>query len=145
MAKSNFSDQQKQAILDAISAAESLTSGEIRVHIESHCKDKSILDRAARVFARLEMHKTELRNGVLIYLALEDHQFAVIGDKGIHAKVNDEFWDMVAGAMKPHFAEGKIIDGLVAGVKLCGDELAQDFPIQEDDENELSNEISFGE
>ncbi len=145
MAASKFSDEEKGRIRNAIAEAEKKTSGEIRVHIESHCDEDNLLDRAARVFAKLDMHKTELRNGVLIYIALDDHKFAVIGDKGIHAKVPDRFWDNVASMMTGHFKEGRILDGIVAGIETCGAELVRDFPISDDDVDELPNEISFGE
>ena len=68
MANKFFTSEQKQQIISAIKEAELNTSGEIRVHIENHCK-KEVLDRAATVFAALKMHKTKLRNGILFYLA----------------------------------------------------------------------------
>lgn len=145
MAASRFTEEEKKRISRAILEAEEKTSGEVRVHIESHCPEENILDRAANIFAKLDMHETQLRNGVLIYIAMDDHKFAVIGDKGIHAKVPDRFWDSVAEIMSGHFRNGNILDGIVAGVKTCGDELARDFPISDDDVDELPNEISFGE
>jgi len=145
MAASRFTDDEKKRIQKAIQEAEEKTSGEVRVHIESQCPEENILDRAAHIFAKLDMHKTQLRNGVLIYIAMDDHKFAVIGDKGIHAKVPDRFWENVAEIMTGHFKNGQLLDGIVAGVQTCGDELARDFPISDDDVDELSNEISFGE
>ena len=145
MAKDKFSKQEQQLILNAIAEAERKTSGEVRVHLESHCKEVSVLERAAQVFAKLDMHKTELRNGTLLYIALEDHRFAVIGDKGIHAKVPEGFWEEVVADMKEHFGRGDILGGIIAGVRDCGIELAKDFPVAADDQNELSDEISFGE
>ena len=144
MAASRFTDNEKERVLEAIGAAEKVTSGEIRVHIDVRCPEKNVLDRAAHLFAKLNMHKTALRNGVLIYVALDDHRFAVIGDKGIHAKVPDRFWEMVTEAMTPHFKEQQIVDALLAGIKICGEELARDFPVSEHDTNELSDDISFG-
>ena len=86
-----FTPAQKTAMVAAIRQAEKDTSGEIRIHFENHCR-KNVLDRAAQVFADLKMHKTALRNGVLIYVALEDKQLAILGDAGINAKVPDHFW-----------------------------------------------------
>ena len=65
MRPSNFftKDDQKK-IEKAVHAAEHKTSGEIRVHIDGRCKG-DVLDAAAWVFAKLSMHKTKLRNGVL--------------------------------------------------------------------------------
>ena len=79
------------AVEKAIAAAELQTSGELRVHIETTCKG-DVMDRASVVFAALKMHKTEARNGVLVYLSTEDRKFAILGDMGINAKVDDGFW-----------------------------------------------------
>ena len=72
----------------AIQEAEKNTSGEIRVHIEAHT-DEDHYEHALKVFAELKMHKTELRNGVLFYVAVNDHKFVILGDQGINDKVTD--------------------------------------------------------
>ncbi len=143
MAKDAFSKEQKDRIVAAIKAAEKLTSGEIQVHIDNHCK-KDVLDRAAKVFAILKMHKTKLRNGVLFYMAIQDHKFAILGDAGINKTVPDNFWDHIKEKMMDYFKEGEIAEGLSAGIEMAGEALAKHFPIQEDDVNELPDEISFG-
>ncbi|MDN3669128.1 TPM domain-containing protein [Echinicola jeungdonensis] len=144
MAEKLFTDKEKKSIVDAIKAAEMETSGEIQVHLESHCKG-NVLDRAADVFEKLKMHKTKLRNGVLFYLAVEDHKFAILGDKGINAVVPEDFWDSIKEEMIKNFKEKKFAQGLIRGIELSGKELKEHFPYDEDsDENELSDEISFG-
>jgi len=90
-AKNIFTIQEKELIKKAILNAELDSSGEIRVHIENHCKG-DVLDRAAYLFEKLEMTKTEQRNGVLFYLAAKDHKFAILGDAGINAVVEEGFW-----------------------------------------------------
>ena len=138
----HFTDEQKTAIVDAIRQAEKATSGEIRVHIENHCR-KPVLDRAADVFAALKMHKTALRNGVLIYIALQDHKMAILGDAGINAKVPSDFWENIKNHMVDHFRQGRITDGLVEAILSAGNALHSYFPHQADDRNELPDEISF--
>jgi uncharacterized membrane protein len=138
-----FSEKDKLQITNAIRAAELNTSGEIRVHIEKHCKG-DVLDRAATIFEKLAMHKTKLRNGVLFYLAIEDHQFAILGDAGINQKVPENFWKEIKDEMAVQFKEGKFSDGLSEGILEAGKELKMHFPYQKDDVNELSDEISFG-
>lgn len=133
----------KKAVTDAIKEAELNTSGEIRVHIEDKCKVE-VLDRAAYLFKKLKMHKTELRNGVLIYLAFGDRKFAVLGDVGINQKVPENFWDDIQEKMKEKFKEEKFAEGLSQGIIMAGEALKTHFPYQNDDVNELSNEISFG-
>ena len=137
-----FTSEEKEQIVQAIRDAEKATSGEIRVHLENHCT-KPVLDRTAQVFAELKMHKTALRNGVLIYVALKDKQFAIIGDAGINAKVADNFWDSTKNLMLEEFRQGKLCEGICRGIREVGQQLKSYFPYQSDDVNELSDEISF--
>ena len=138
-----FSEAQKKQIVDAIKEAENSTSGEIRVHIESKCK-ANVLDRAAQVFAKLEMHKTALRNGVLLYVALETKTFAIIGDSGINKVVDSHFWDSTKEVMLSYFKKGDYTQGLVHGIEQAGEQLKMYFVHQTDDINELPDDISFG-
>ena len=137
-----FSKEEQQKIVAAIKEAELNTSGEIRVHIENHCKEEA-LERAAEVFYDLKMDRTAARNGILFYLAVKDHKFAVIGDEGINKKVEHDFWNDIKDQMIFNFKENKFADGLVAGILKCGERLKEYFPYQSDDVNELSDEISF--
>ena len=116
----------------AIQKAEKNTSGEIRIHIENHFTG-NILDRAAKVFAQLKMHKTALRNGVLIYVALQ----------GINAKAPDHFWDNIKNQMIEQFKAGKVCEGLCQAVLAVGQQLKTYFPCTENDINELPDDISF--
>ncbi|UCS94667.1 TPM domain-containing protein [Echinicola marina] len=144
MAEKLFTKAQKDQIIAAIKAAELETSGEIQVHLENHCKE-DVLDRAADVFAMLKMHKTKLRNGVLFYLAVEDHKFAILGDGGINALVPEDFWENIKTKMLQYFKQGKYTEGLVTGIEMSGKALKEHFPYDPDtDKNELSDEISFG-
>ena len=111
MPKDKLSEEEKSIIVKAIQEAELNTSGEIRVHLENHCK-KDVLDRAAEVFATLKMHRTELRNGVLFYLAMKDHKFAILGDSGINQKVPEHFWEEIRDFMVGKFKENKFAEGL---------------------------------
>jgi uncharacterized membrane protein len=142
-ARKFFSAEQQQDIMAAIMQAENRTSGEIRVHIEDSFKG-DVLDQAAFIFKKLKMHETDQRNGVLIYLAVENRKFAIIGDAGINAKVPEGFWDKVSELMAGHFREGRFTEGLSAGIRLAGEKLVQYFPCLEDDKNELPDDISFG-
>lgn len=137
-----FSSIEKEQIIEAIREAEKNTSGEIRVHIENHCS-KAVLDRATQVFAELKMHKTTLRNGVLIYISLQDKQLAIIGDAGIHAKVDSHFWENTKNLMLEEFRQGKLCEGICRGIRETGQQLKIYFPYQKDDVNELPDEISF--
>jgi uncharacterized membrane protein len=141
--QSFLTKEQQEAIIQAIVEAENSTSGEIRVHMESSCKVE-VLDRAAHLFKKLKMHNTELRNGALIYLAVKDHKFAILGDSGINAKVPQGFWDEIKTVMATNFIKDDFVTGLTVGIHMIGEKLKAFFPAMEDDKNELSNEISFG-
>ena len=95
------------------------------------------------LFQKLGMTQTELRNGVLIYLAIKDHKFAIIGDSGINQLVAADFWNETKETMLSLFKEGKFADGLSKGILMAGEQLKANFPYQSDDVNELSDEISF--
>ena len=138
-----FTQENRLQISNAIRVAEMNTSGEIRLHIEKYCKGE-VLDQAAYVFGKLEMHKTKLRNGVLFYLAVEDKKFAILGDAGINMKVPADFWDKTNEVVLSKFREGKLTEGLTTGILMAGEQLKEHFPYLADDKNELSNDISFG-
>jgi uncharacterized membrane protein len=139
-----FSKEDQTSIKKAIEEAEINTSGEIRIHIENKCSG-DVMDRAAFLFAKLEMHKTQLRNGVLFYLAIHDRKFAILGDAGINAKVPESFWNQTNEETLGYFKQGDFAKGLSEGVKMAGQQLKVHFPYQEDDVNELSDDISFGD
>lgn len=143
MAKDFFTKEQRDTIEAAIKEAELNTSGEIRVHLEAECKI-DVLDRATYWFEKLKMHKTELRNGVLFYLAFRDKKFAILGDVGINIKVQDNFWDAIKADMETNFKAGEFTKGLTSGILACGVQLKTNFPYQSDDVNELPDEISYG-
>jgi len=138
-----FSKEEKEQIKSAVKEAELNTSGEIRVHMDNHCKE-DVMDRAAWWFAKLDMQKTEQRNGVLFYLAVKDQKFAILGDAGINAVSPDNFWDSIKEKMADRFEEGKFADGLQKGILMAGQALKENFPYEQGDVNELSDEISFG-
>ncbi|WP_306353204.1 TPM domain-containing protein [Flavobacterium sp. '19STA2R22 D10 B1'] len=138
-----LSPEDEQEIVEAIRIAENNTSGEIRVHLE---KTTSIdpFDRAMEVFHFLNMDKTKLSNGVLIYLAIEDKTFVIYGDKGINDIVGAEFWDSTKDIMVAHFKNGNFKQGLIDGIIKAGERLKKHFPSLEDDVNELPDNISKG-
>ena len=138
-----FSQEEEAAIIAAIQRAERKTSGEIRVHVEKQCRG-DILQEAVRVFKKLKMDRTALRNGVLILIAPENRSFAIIGDEGIDAVVPVGFWDKERDIMRDYFRQGAYGSGVCAVIDEVGEKLRAHFPVQEGDKNELSDEISYG-
>ncbi len=138
-----LSDKEEQEIIEAIREAEQNTSGEIRVHIE-HTSKIDIFDRALEVFHLLKMDNTKLQNGVLIYLAIDDRNFVIYGDKGINDVVPTNFWDSTKDIMVSYFKSGNYTKGLVEGILKAGKQLEKHFPWDHLDKNELPDNISKG-
>lgn len=139
-----LSSDDEQRIVRAIESAEQRCSGELRVHIQAKCTGEPLKD-AQRVFTKLGMHQTELRNGILFYFALDSRKYAVLGDTGIHAKVGQAFWDGIRDAMAVHLRAGHLIEAIELGIAQAGSALATYFPHQgAQDRDELSNEVSRG-
>jgi uncharacterized membrane protein len=129
----------------AIAAAEKQTSGEIRVSVSRYFWG-SVRHAAEKAFTRLGMRDTKDRNGILFFVVPSRRRFVVIGDRGIHEKVGQDFWDKLVLAMAEDFKEGKFNEGLEAGIAEFGRLLAAHFPYQgEQDVNELPDDIDFGD
>lgn len=137
-----FTPEQQEVIIRSIREAEHSTSGEIRVHIVTSCK-VDVLDEAAWLFRKIGMHKTADRNGVLIYLALKERNFAIIGDSGINSVVRPGFWNDVRDHMQERFSQSLFTEGLSEGILMAGEKLKEHFPRSKDDINELPDSISF--
>lgn len=136
-----LSQEDEQEVVAAIKQAELETSGEIRVHIEGH-SDLDHFERAIAVFQELKMDATAKRNGVLIYVAVQDKSFVIYGDQGINELVETNFWDTTKDTIQSHFRAGYFKEGLIAGILKSGEVLKHYFPWEDDDVDELSNDIS---
>jgi uncharacterized membrane protein len=142
-----FSAADLEAIADAVAAAERETAGEIRVHLERRLPRAvaggDALVRATELFTRLGMHATDARNGVLIYLAIDDHKLAIAGDAGVHARVGDEYWRRIRDAMVERLRRGEARGAVLHAVTEVGEILRRFFPRRPDDRNELSDRVSL--
>ena len=141
-ARNFFSEPEQQLLIEAITAAELKTSGEIRVHVENFCFGNE-LKAAEKIFTRLKMHETKERNGVLIYIATLSHKIAVAGDIGIHQKLGSSFWDNLVVKLIAQFKADKKAEALADCILECGEQLGKYFPRNADDTNELDNSISY--
>ncbi|MFP2997119.1 TPM domain-containing protein [Spongiivirga sp. MCCC 1A20706] len=135
---------EEQEVIAAIRQAEQYTSGEIRVHREKTSGKLEPYERATYLFHQLKMDNTKDANGVLIYVAVEDHTFSICGDAGINKVVPENFWKKTKSLIESHFRKGSFKQGLVEGILLAGKELQAHFPWDDYDTNELTDEISKG-
>jgi uncharacterized membrane protein len=129
-----------QQIVDAIRRAERKSSGEVRVFVTR----KAVADpvtAAKHHFQRMGMAKTRWRNSVLLLVAPRSQNFAVIGDTAIHERCGEEFWHSVAEGLSGHFHKNEFTIGLVHAIDRAGDLLAEHFPRQPDDTNELPDRV----
>ena len=144
-APSFLSLEEKEQVVQAIRNAESRTSGEVRVYMESHCKYVNPVERAAEVFYSLKMEQTVERNAVLLYIAVKDHQLAIFGDEGIHIKTGNKYWQELVQHILSEFNKEHFALGISQCVQEIGEGLHQYFPYDRvNDQNELPDEIVFG-
>lgn len=140
-----FSEEENEKIVQSIQEAEKETSGEIRIFIENHCKYVDALDRAVEIFNNLQMANTELRNGVLFYLAVKDKQVAIYADKGIHEAAGQSYWQKAVKDIISVFSRDSLVAGITTSIYKIGQALKSHFPYDKDvDKNELPDEIVFG-
>lgn len=140
-----FSPEENEQIVESIREAERQTSGEVRIFVESRCKYVDALDRAKEIFDNLKMEETEFRNGVLLYVAIEDKQLAVFADSGIHEATGNEYWKNVVHEILSVFSKNNIVEGITTTILSIGQALKNHFPYEQKmDKNELPDEIIFG-
>jgi len=144
MADFKLSKEEEREIIEAIRSAEGNTSGEIRVHIQKTLA-LPVYQEAVKVFLKLGMHKTELRNGVLLFIVPSKRQFAILGDTGINQVVPENFWVDCKDSLHNHFSKGQFCIGICDTLSKIGIKLAHFFPVSTDDINELNNEITYSE
>ena len=145
--KKYLSETDLAGIAAKIGEAEETTSGEIRISIRHrrHWRERklSLHELAVREFHRLNMHGTRERNGVLILLLFSERKFHIVADEGVHGKVQDGTWDLIADGMASHFKQGNFCDGICEGISAVGEVLRRHFPPHTGDQNELPNEVSI--
>jgi len=137
-----LSRAQQAEVVAAIGAAEARTSGEIKVHVETRCRGGDPLARAQALIQRLGLDRTPHRNGVLLYVAVRDRKFAVVGDVAVHDRASQALWDQVASELRAHFARGAYREGLLSAVKHVGDALAAHFPAEPGSRHRVSDQIT---
>ena len=139
--KEFLSKLEHDRIVGAIREAESKTSGQIRVYIQRGKLRVDPLIAAQKKFHQLGIYKTRERNAVLIFVAPRAHKFAVVGDKAVHEKCGEQFWQRLVGAMREHFKKEDFNRAIIHGINELGKLLAIHFPRTGDTINELPDEV----
>jgi uncharacterized membrane protein len=139
--KEFISKLEHDRIVQAIREAEAKTSGQIRVYIQRGNLSGDALVAVQKKFHKLGMHKTHERNAVLIFVAPRAHKFAVVGDKAIHEKCGEQFWQRLVDTMREHFKNEKFNHALVEAINEVGQMLAAHFPERSTSSNELPDGV----
>ena len=143
--KDLFTVEENERIVGAIRNSEKRTSGEIRVYIELKNPLVDPLERAALIFYKLKMEKTDHRNAVLLYISTKHKELALFGDTGIHEKVGTIYWEKQVQVLLQNFKDNNLVDGIANCIINIGETLCEKFPyIATEDKNELPDEIIFG-
>lgn len=131
-------------IIAAIAAAEDSTTGEIRVHLSRRFFEKDPYRRAKALFDRFGMWRTAQRNGILLYVNLRKHRFAVYGDEGIHKVVGQHYWERLARNLSENLRSTHPEKAIAIAVLEIGETLKKYFPADLDRHNpdELLNEVT---
>lgn len=112
-----------------------------RLIVPAKTISRKVHRRAMLFFGEAGLFDTKDRTGILIFISLREKRVELIADKGINDKVAKDTWNDVVDNLVSDIKEGKMVGGLVQAVETCGDRLIEHFPIEPDDENELSNEV----
>lgn len=112
-----------------------------RLIVPSRIIGKKVNRRALLFFGESGLFDTKDRTGVLIFISQREKRVELIADKGINSKVEEKAWTEVVDKLIGRLKENKMVDGLVEAVTSCGDMLEEHFPIEPDDENELTDDV----
>ncbi|MFL5813484.1 MAG: TPM domain-containing protein [Bdellovibrionia bacterium] len=131
-------------IVEAIADAETHTTGEIRVHVSKRWFERDPYRRAQKVFDRLGMGRTTLKNAVLLYVNLRRRKFAIYGDEGIHQSVGQRYWERIARELSQDLRGTHHENAIAMAVAKIGKALAENFPVDSTHLNhqELSNDVT---
>ena len=103
--------------------------------------EEEVNQRTLQAFYENQLHQTKDGTGVMIFISLLEKRVNIIGDWGINSKVSQSFWDDEIKSLTEAIRNKNIATGLSQVINDVGSRLAENFPIQSDDENELKNEL----
>ena len=140
-----FPDEGMQRIEQAIVAGEAMHRGQVGIAIEAALPLVRVLrklsprERSLEVFGSLRVWDTEENNGVLIYLLLADRDVEIVADRAIHRLVGPDAWETICKRMEQAFRAGRYVDGVVDGIREISALLAEHFPGDGRDVDEIPN------
>ena len=113
-----------------------------RMMISQKVLDECTRQRAENAFLEEEVFNTRHRTGIMIFISFFEHEVIVMADRGISKVVEQQEWDKIVKDLVVHIREGKITEGIEAGIKRCGEILLEKgFTKTSDDVNELRDDL----
>jgi len=135
-----LSQAEEQRVGAAIAAAERATTAEIKVVVLRWCWS-DLAGKAVEVFHRLALDRTKAHNCVLILVVRANREFIIYGDRGISARVGFDYWFDVRDVMAGHFRAGRMAEGVCEAIGMIGEKMAEHYPAQGENPNEIDDAI----
>ncbi len=107
--------------------------------IPEDAKNKSVTNRSLRCFSESNVYSTKNHSGILIFVSYFEKQVRIVADKGISEKISQDLWNLIADEMTENFAKGQVKAAFLGAIKKCGDLLKENFPVQNENPNELND------
>ncbi|HEX3001670.1 MAG TPA: hypothetical protein VHN82_04795 [Methanoregula sp.] len=107
-----------------------------RKRVELAVRQRSLLS-----FYQKGLHRTRNRTGILIFISLLERKVRIMGDRGIHVRIGQEFWNARAGELVRGVREGRALEVLTEVINKCGVELANHFPCGPDNPDEVPDDV----
>lgn len=113
-----------------------------RLLISQKQLDECTRQRAENAFLEEEVFNTRHRTGIMIFISFFEHEVIVMADRGISKVVEQKEWDKIVSDLISHIRQGRMTDGIEAGIKRCGEILLEKgFHKTSDDVNELRDDL----
>jgi putative membrane protein len=103
--------------------------------------ETAVTQRAILSFYKKGLHRTRHETGILVFISLLERRVRILGDRGIHAKIGQEFWNARAQELVKGIKENRPLETLLEVIERCGVELASHFPSGSDNPNEVADDV----
>jgi putative membrane protein len=102
---------------------------------------EEVHQRAIEVYFENKVSMTRDRTGIMIFVSELERKVEVLADCGINSQVEKNYWDTLVAELTASIGKGEKVEGMVLAIESCGKSLQENFPIKDDDTNEVSNHL----
>jgi putative membrane protein len=114
----------------------------LRIHfVPRRLRYQAAHANAVKQFLARNVHRTQARTGVLVFVSIAERYAEVVADEGINAKVGQHVWDGVVRDLIKHAGDDRLADGFIKAIGTVGAVLAEHFPVTAGDANELDDHL----